>query len=165
MTDTTITLGIETSCDETGVALFCSKRGLIADALHSQIDLHAAYGGVVPEIASRDHIRMLLPLIQQVMNEAKVERPDAIAYTAGPGLVGALMVGSGMANGLGLAWDCPVVAVHHMEGHLLAPMLEDKPPAFPVPRAVGIRRAHDADRCAGTRRVRGAWYHAGRRRG
>jgi len=131
MTDTTITLGIETSCDETGVALFCSKRGLIADALHSQIDLHAAYGGVVPEIASRDHIRMLLPLIQQVMNEAKVERPDAIAYTAGPGLVGALMVGSGMANGLGLAWDCPVVAVHHMEGHLLAPMLEDKPPAFP----------------------------------
>jgi N6-L-threonylcarbamoyladenine synthase len=131
MTDTTITLGIETSCDETGVALFCSKRGLIADALHSQIDLHAAYGGVVPEIASRDHIRMLLPLIQQVMNEAKVERPDAIAYTAGPGLVGALMVGSGMANGLGLAWDCPVIAVHHMEGHLLAPMLEDKPPAFP----------------------------------
>ncbi len=131
MTNTTITLGIETSCDETGVALFCSKRGLIADALHSQIDLHAAYGGVVPEIASRDHIRMLLPLIQQVMDEAGVDRPDAIAYTAGPGLVGALMVGSGMANGLGLAWNCPVVAVHHMEGHLLAPMLEDEPPAFP----------------------------------
>jgi len=99
MTVATITLGIETSCDETGVALFCSKRGLIADALHSQIDLHAAYGGVVPEIASRDHIRMLLPLIQQVMDEAGVDRPDAIAYTAGPGLVGALMVGSGMATG------------------------------------------------------------------
>jgi N6-L-threonylcarbamoyladenine synthase len=131
MTVATITLGIETSCDETGVALFCSKRGLIADALHSQIDLHAAYGGVVPEIASRDHIRMLLPLIQKVMDEAGVDRPDAIAYTAGPGLVGALMVGSGMANGLGLAWDCPVVAVHHMEGHLLAPMLEDEAPAFP----------------------------------
>ncbi len=127
----TITLGIETSCDETGVALFCSKRGLLADALHSQIDLHAAYGGVVPEIASRDHIRMLLPLIQQVMNEAGVDRPDAIAYTAGPGLVGALMVGSGMANGLGLAWDCPVIPVHHMEGHLLAPMLESEAPEFP----------------------------------
>ena len=127
----TITLGIETSCDETGVALFCSKRGLLADALHSQIDLHAAYGGVVPEIASRDHIRMLLPLIQQVMDEAGVERPDAIAYTAGPGLVGALMVGSGMANGLGTAWDCPVIPVHHMEGHLLAPMLESQAPEFP----------------------------------
>lgn len=126
-----ITLGIETSCDETGVALFCSKRGLIAHALHSQVDLHAAYGGVVPEIASRDHIRMLLPLIQQLMSDAGVEKPDAIAYTAGPGLVGALMVGSGMANGLGFAWNCPVVPVHHMEGHLLAPMLEDKPPAFP----------------------------------
>lgn len=126
-----ITLGIETSCDETGVALFCSARGLIADALHSQMDLHSAYGGVVPEIASRDHIRMLLPLIQQVMSDADVERPDAIAYTAGPGLVGALMVGGGMANGLGLAWGCPVVPVHHMEGHLLAPMLEDEAPRFP----------------------------------
>lgn len=126
-----ITLGIETSCDETGVALFCSARGLIADALHSQMDLHSVYGGVVPEIASRDHIRMLLPLIQQVMSDADIERPDAIAYTAGPGLVGALMVGGGMANGLGLAWGCPVVPVHHMEGHLLAPMLEDEAPRFP----------------------------------
>lgn len=126
-----ITLGIETSCDETGVALFSAKSGLIAHALHSQVDLHAVYGGVVPEIASRDHIRMLLPLIQQVMDEAGIEKPDAIAYTAGPGLTGALMVGGGMANGLGLAWGCPVVAVHHMEGHLLAPMLEDNPPKFP----------------------------------
>jgi N6-L-threonylcarbamoyladenine synthase len=124
-------LGIETSCDETGVAIYSDKRGLIAHALHSQVDLHAVYGGVVPEIASRDHIRMLLPLIQQVLGEAGIERPDAIAYTAGPGLIGALMVGGGMANGLGLAWDCPVVAVHHMEGHLLAPMLEDEAPAFP----------------------------------
>jgi N6-L-threonylcarbamoyladenine synthase len=123
-------LGIETSCDETGVAIY-SDGGLIAHALHSQVDLHAVYGGVVPEIASRDHIRMLLPLIQQVLGEAGIERPDAIAYTAGPGLIGALMVGGGMANGLGLAWDCPVVAVHHMEGHLLAPMLEDEAPAFP----------------------------------
>ncbi len=97
----------------------------------SQIDLHAVYGGVVPEIASRDHIRCLLPLIAQVLGEAGIERPDAIAYTAGPGLVGALMVGGGMANGLGLAWNCPVIAVHHMEGHLLAPMLEDEPPEYP----------------------------------
>lgn len=131
MSTSGITLGIETSCDETGVALFSAKTGLIAHALHSQVDLHAVYGGVVPEIASRDHIRMLLPLIQQVMDEAGIEKPDAIAYTAGPGLTGALMVGGGMANGLGLAWGCPVVAVHHMEGHLLAPMLEDNPPKFP----------------------------------
>jgi len=126
-----ITLGIETSCDETGVALYSPEKGLIAHALHSQVDLHAAYGGVVPEIASRDHVRMLLPLIQQLMKKADIDKPDAIAYTAGPGLVGALMVGGGMANGLGLAWNCPVVAVHHMEGHLLAPMLEEHSPAFP----------------------------------
>jgi len=131
MAKQTITLGIETSCDETGVALYSAEKGLIAHALYSQVDLHAVYGGVVPEIASRDHIRMLLPLIQQVMDEAGIEKPDAIAYTAGPGLVGALMVGGGMANGLSLAWDCPVIAVHHMEGHLLAPMLEDKAPEFP----------------------------------
>ena len=124
-------LGIETSCDETGVALYDTEDGLLADALHSQVDLHAMYGGVVPEIASRDHIRCLLPLVEQVLGEAGIERPDAIAYTAGPGLVGALMVGSGMANGLGLAWDCPVIPVHHMEGHLLAPMLEERPPEFP----------------------------------
>ena len=124
-------LGIETSCDETGVALYSSKNGLLADALHSQIDLHAVYGGVVPEIASRDHIRCLLPLITQVLGEAGIETPDAIAYTAGPGLVGALMVGGGMANGLGLAWNCPVIAIHHMEGHLLAPMLEDESPEYP----------------------------------
>ena len=124
-------LGIETSCDETGVALFSTEKGLLADALHSQVDLHAEYGGVVPEIASRDHIRCFLPLIEQVLAAAEIERPDAIAYTAGPGLVGALMVGSGMANGLGLAWDCPVIPVHHMEGHLLAPMLEDEAPEYP----------------------------------
>ena len=124
-------LGIETSCDETGVALYSTERGLVAHELHSQVDLHAVYGGVVPEIASRDHIRMLLPLIQKVMRDAGVDKPDAIAYTAGPGLVGALMVGGGMANGLGLAWGCPVIPVHHMEGHLVAPMLEDTPPEFP----------------------------------
>lgn len=126
-----LVLGLETSCDETGVALFDTARGIIGQALHSQVDLHAVYGGVVPEIASRDHIRRLLPLIQGVLEEAGVERPDAVAYTAGPGLVGALMVGGGLASGLGLAWGCPVIPVHHMEGHLLAPMLEDDAPAFP----------------------------------
>lgn len=126
-----IILGLETSCDETGVALYDTERGLIAEALHSQVDLHAVYGGVVPEIASRDHLRRLLPLIQQVLKEANLEKPDAIAYTAGPGLVGALMVGGGMANGLALAWDCPVIPVHHMEGHLVAPMLEENPPDYP----------------------------------
>ena len=124
-------LGIETSCDETGVAVYSTETGLLADALHSQVDLHAVYGGVVPEIASRDHVRRLLPLIRSVLGDAGLERPDAIAYTAGPGLVGALMVGGGMAAGLGLAWSCPVIPVHHMEGHLLAPMLEDNPPEFP----------------------------------
>jgi N6-L-threonylcarbamoyladenine synthase len=124
-------LGLETSCDETGVALYDTEAGLLGEALHSQVDLHAVYGGVVPEIASRDHLRRLLPLVCRVLQEAGVDRPDAIAYTAGPGLVGALMVGAGMANGLALAWDCPVVAVHHMEGHLVAPMLEDDPPDFP----------------------------------
>jgi N6-L-threonylcarbamoyladenine synthase len=126
-----LVLGLETSCDETGVALFDTRRGIIGQALHSQVDLHAVYGGVVPEIASRDHIRRLLPLIQGVLDEAGVERPDAVAYTAGPGLVGALMVGGGLASGLGLAWNCPVIPIHHMEGHLLAPMLEDDAPAFP----------------------------------
>jgi N6-L-threonylcarbamoyladenine synthase len=124
-------LGLETSCDETGVAIYDSGDGLLADALHSQVDLHARYGGVVPEIAARDHVRRLLPLVDQVLRRAGVERPDAIAYTAGPGLVGALMVGGGLANGLALAWQCPVVPVHHMEGHLLAPLLEAEAPEFP----------------------------------
>jgi N6-L-threonylcarbamoyladenine synthase len=121
-------LGLETSCDETGAALFDTRRGLVAHALHSQVGLHAAYGGVVPEIAARDHVRCLLPLVQRVLSEAEAERADAIAYTAGPGLVGALMVAGGLANGLGLAWQCPVIPVHHMEGHLLAPMLEHEAP-------------------------------------
>ncbi|HSH48341.1 MAG TPA: tRNA (adenosine(37)-N6)-threonylcarbamoyltransferase complex transferase subunit TsaD [Halomonas sp.] len=126
-------LGIETSCDETGVALFDTERGLLADALHSQVALHADYGGVVPELASRDHTRRLLPLIQQVLTQAGVTRQglDAIAYTAGPGLVGALMVGASTAHGLARALNIPVLGVHHMEGHLLAPMLEDDAPAFP----------------------------------
>ncbi|NIR58108.1 MAG: tRNA (adenosine(37)-N6)-threonylcarbamoyltransferase complex transferase subunit TsaD, partial [Gammaproteobacteria bacterium] len=126
-------LGIETSCDETGVALYDTGRGLVADALYSQIAMHAEYGGVVPELASRDHTRRLLPLIQQVLDEAGLARDelDAIAYTAGPGLVGALMVGASTAHGMARALDIPVLGVHHMEGHLLAPMLEDEPPGFP----------------------------------
>ncbi|MCW4149431.1 tRNA (adenosine(37)-N6)-threonylcarbamoyltransferase complex transferase subunit TsaD [Halomonas sp. 18H] len=126
-------LGIETSCDETGVALFDTEHGLRADALHSQVAMHAEYGGVVPELASRDHTRRLLPLISKVLDDAGLDRRglDAIAYTAGPGLVGALMVGASTAHGMARALDLPVLGVHHMEGHLLAPMLEPRPPAFP----------------------------------
>lgn len=128
-----LVLGIETSCDETGVALFDSETGLLSHALFSQIDMHADYGGVVPELASRDHVRKLLPLCDQVLSDAGKERADieGIAYTAGPGLVGALMVGGSVAHALGYALGVPVLGVHHMEGHLLAPMLEDAPPAFP----------------------------------
>jgi N6-L-threonylcarbamoyladenine synthase len=126
-------LGIESSCDETGVALYDSARGLLAQGLYSQIDLHAAYGGVVPELASRDHVRRLLPLIQQTLADSGLTLADidGVAYTAGPGLIGALMVG--VATGRAIAWalDVPAVAVHHMEGHLLAPLLEDEPPEPP----------------------------------
>ncbi|SDM02364.1 O-sialoglycoprotein endopeptidase [Franzmannia pantelleriensis] len=126
-------LGIETSCDETGVALFDSQRGLLADALYSQVAMHADFGGVVPELASRDHTRRLLPLIDEVLGEAGLGRRDldGIAYTAGPGLVGALMVGAATAHGMARALGIPVLGVHHMEGHLLAPMLEDEAPDFP----------------------------------
>ncbi len=128
-----LVLGLETSCDETGVALYDSERGLLADALFSQIDLHRAYGGVVPELASRDHVKRMLPLIRQVLAEADCAATeiDAIAYTAGPGLVGALLVGASCAQALAFAWDIPALGVHHMEGHLLAPMLEEQPPQFP----------------------------------
>lgn len=131
--DIMLILGIETSCDETGVALFESDRGLIAHALFSQIDMHADYGGVVPELASRDHVRKLLPLCDQVLTEAGLTKRDieGIAYTAGPGLIGALMVGGSVAHALAFALGVPVLGIHHMEGHLLAPMLEDNPPAFP----------------------------------
>ena len=128
-----LVLGLETSCDETGVALYDSERGLLADALFSQIDLHRAYGGVVPELASRDHVKRMLPLIRQVLDEAGCvpTEIDAIAYTAGPGLVGALLVGASCAQALAFAWGIPALGVHHMEGHLLAPMLEKTPPEFP----------------------------------
>jgi len=126
-------LGLETSCDETGVALYDTSRGLLAHALFSQIDVHVEYGGVVPELASRDHVRKALPLIEEVMKEAgcKPCDIDGIAYTAGPGLVGALMVGATLARALAWGWGIPVLGVHHMEGHLLAPMLEEVHPAFP----------------------------------
>lgn len=128
-----LVLGLETSCDETGVALYDSEQGLLADALFSQIDLHRVYGGVVPELASRDHVKRMVPLIRQVLDEAGCEATqiDAIAYTAGPGLVGALLVGASCAQAMAFAWGVPAVGVHHMEGHLLAPMLEEQPPAFP----------------------------------
>jgi len=126
-------LGIETSCDETGVAIYDDQQGLLADVLYSQIKLHADYGGVVPELASRDHIRKTIPLIKEAMEKANCspEQIDAVTYTAGPGLVGALLVGALTARSIAMAWGKPAVPVHHMEGHLLAPMLEDNPPEFP----------------------------------
>lgn len=126
-------LGIETSCDETAVAVYDSQQGLLADLLYSQVEMHAAYGGVVPELASRDHIRKITPLIRQVITDAGLTHSniDGIAYTAGPGLVGALLVGTSVARSLAWAWQVPAIAVHHMEGHLLAPMLENDPPPFP----------------------------------
>ena len=127
-------LGIETSCDETGVAIYDSERGLLAHRLYSQVALHAEYGGGWPELASRDHIRKTLPLISQCLAAAGLEAGDigGVAYTAGPGLIGALMVGAAIARSLAYAWGVPAVGVHHMEGHLLAPMLEAAPPALPL---------------------------------
>ena len=126
-------LGIETSCDETGIAVYDSARGLLAHLLHSQVDMHATYGGVVPELASRDHIRRILPLVRGVLGEAGLAAGDVdgIAYTAGPGLIGALLVGAAVGRSLAYAWGIPAVGVHHMEAHLLAPMLEDPAPAWP----------------------------------
>lgn len=128
-----IVLGLETSCDETGVAVYDDQRGVLGQALHSQVDLHRTYGGVVPELASRDHIRRLLPLIERTLDEAGTDRTrlDAVAYTAGPGLAGALMVGA--ATGAALAWalGVPAVPVHHLEGHLLSPLLARPAPGFP----------------------------------
>jgi N6-L-threonylcarbamoyladenine synthase len=126
-------LGIESSCDETGIALYDSEKGLLAHALYSQIALHAEYGGVVPELASRDHIRKTLPLINEVLTNAKLTRADidAVAYTAGPGLVGALLVGSAIGRSIAWALDVPALAINHMEGHLLSPLLEENPPEFP----------------------------------
>jgi N6-L-threonylcarbamoyladenine synthase len=126
-------LGIETSCDETGIALYHSERGLLAHALHTQVAMHQEYGGVVPELASRDHIRRVLPLIRRAMREAGAGLADidAVAYTQGPGLAGALLVGTSIANALGFALGIPALGVHHLEGHLLSPLLASNPPRFP----------------------------------
>jgi N6-L-threonylcarbamoyladenine synthase len=126
-------LGIETSCDETGVAVYDSEAGLLSEVLHSQIALHQPYGGVVPELASRDHVQKTLPLIRRALAEAGSgpEAIDGIAFTAGPGLIGALMVGACVGRSLAYAWGVPAIGVHHMEAHLLAPMLEPEPPVLP----------------------------------
>ena len=128
-----IVLGIETSCDETGVALYDTERGLLADALYSQVEIHAEWGGVIPELASRDHIRKTIPLVREVIAEAGIKdsQVEGVAYTAGPGLIGALLVGASIGRSLAMGWGVPAVGVHHMEGHLLAPMLENEPPEFP----------------------------------
>ncbi|MFO7306745.1 MAG: tRNA (adenosine(37)-N6)-threonylcarbamoyltransferase complex transferase subunit TsaD [Gammaproteobacteria bacterium] len=128
-----LVLGIETSCDETAAALYDSERGLVAHRLYSQVPLHAQYGGVVPELASRDHVQKLLPLIDAAMRDAGARPNDisGVAYTAGPGLIGALLVGASVARSLAFAWSRPAIGVHHLEGHLLAPMLEAEAPEFP----------------------------------
>ncbi|ALS99494.1 tRNA (adenosine(37)-N6)-threonylcarbamoyltransferase complex transferase subunit TsaD [Lacimicrobium alkaliphilum] len=126
-------LGIETSCDETGIAIYDDKSGLLSHELYSQVKLHADYGGVVPELASRDHVRKVVPLVQKAMQDADTDASqiDGVAFTQGPGLVGALLVGSSVGRSLAYAWGVPAVGVHHMEGHLLAPMLDEPAPAFP----------------------------------
>jgi N6-L-threonylcarbamoyladenine synthase len=128
-----IVLGVESSCDETGLALYDTEQGLLAHALHSQVEMHAEYGGVVPELASRDHIRRVLPLTESVLKTANktLQDIDAIAYTQGPGLSGALLVGTSFAESLAFSLQIPTINVHHLEGHLLAPLLEANPPAFP----------------------------------
>ena len=128
-----IVLGFESSCDETGIALYDTERGLLAHALHSQIEMHSEYGGVVPELASRDHIRRALPLTQIVLDQANLSLKDidGIAYTQGPGLSGALLVGTSIAEALAFTLNIPTIGIHHLEGHLLAPLLEENPPAFP----------------------------------
>ncbi len=138
-------LGLESSCDETGIALYDTQRGLLAQALHSQVDLHAVHGGVVPELAARDHIQRGLPLLKQVLQDANVlpASIDAIAFTQGPGLAGALLVGAGLANSLALAWNKPVIGIHHLEGHLLSPLI-DAPPAllFAPPSEASLPSSH-----------------------
>src|ERR1700691_2953202 len=126
-------IGIESSCDETAVAVYDADLGLLSHRLHSQVAMHQAYGGVVPELASRDHVRRLLPLVREALAGAQSGREsiDGVAYTAGPGLIGALLVGAGFAAALGRAWGKPAIGIHHLEGHLLAPILEPDPPAFP----------------------------------
>ena len=145
-----IVLGIETSCDETGIGVYCGERGLLADGLYSQVEIHARYGGVIPELASRDHVRKTLPLIREVLGNAELELSDigGIAYTAGPGLVGALLVGASVGRALAVGLDVPALGVHHMEGHLLAPLLERDGAA--IKSSVADKGGHDSDSATGT---------------
>ena len=141
-------LALESSCDESAVAVYDDAAGLLAHEIHSQIDLHRVYGGVVPELASRDHVRRLLPLLRTALATAKTkpQEIDGVAYTAGPGLIGALLTGAALGRSLAHAWKVPAIAVHHLEGHLLAPLLEDNPPPFPhvalKDGIVGVTRFH-----------------------
>ena len=126
-------LGIETSCDETGVAIYDDDKGIIAHQLYSQVAMHGEYGGVVPELASRDHVRKIIPLVEATLAQAKCQSSDlsAIAYTQGPGLIGALLVGATIGQSLAFGWKLPSIGIHHLEGHLLAPMLEESKPEYP----------------------------------
>lgn len=152
-------LGIESSCDETGTALIDSEKGLLAHRIHTQIDMHRAYGGVVPELASRDHIRRVLALTDEVLEEAGKTRSDlgAIAVTEGPGLAGALLVGISVAHAIGYALGIPVIGVHHLEGHLLASLLADPAPRFPLCRSAGVGRPYTIHACAEVRKLRAPW--------
>ena len=131
-------LGIETSCDETGVAVYDSERGLLGHSVYSQIPLHAEFGGVVPELASRDHVRKLAPMLRAQLRDLGLDGTEihGVGYTAGPGLAGALLVGAAFARSLAWAWDVPAIGIHHMEGHLLAPMLEAMTPVNRLPRTL-----------------------------
>ena len=150
-----LVLGIETSCDETAVALYDTEQGLCGQSIYSQTELHDRYGGVVPELASRDHVRKLLPLIHQTLTNADLDLSDidSIAYTTGPGLMGALMVGASIGRSLAWALEIAALGVHHMEAHLLAPLLDPSPPRLSVCRAARLRRAHAISVCTRDRRL------------
>ncbi len=152
-------LGIETSCDETGVAVYDTERGLLADVLYSQVAIHAEYGGVVPELASRDHVRKTLPLIDQALSEAAITRAEieGVAYTAGPGLAGALMVGATLGRAIAVGLGVPSLGVHHMEGHLLAPMLSEDRAGLPLCGTAGIGWAYAIGAGRGFGGVSAAW--------
>ena len=158
-----ITLGIESSCDETGIALYQTGRGLLAHALHTQVAMHSEYGGVVPELASRDHVRRVIPLVRQVMHEAgmTVEQIDAIAYTQGPGLGGALLVGASVANALAYALDIPSIGIHHLEGPPALAVIIRPRTGVSLRRLIGLRRAYATDARGWHRPIHLAWRNAG----
>ena len=161
-------LALESSCDESAVAVYDDAAGLLAHEIYSQIDLHRVYGGVVPELASRDHVRRLLPLLRTALADAKTQpaQIDGVAYTAGPGLDRRVAHGGGARpRRWPMRWKVPAIAVHHLEGHLLAPLLEADPPPFPAPGAAGVGRSHHAHRCGRARPLRGARRNARRRGG